>query len=76
MTDTTFTQSHRPYAGLVVNLRTALGDSFSRRREERRIRTELDQLTDRQLADIGLHRSQIGEVARGELSSAMLRTRA
>ncbi|TNC74952.1 DUF1127 domain-containing protein [Rubellimicrobium roseum] len=53
----------RTYAAARPSLRASLGQRVAQYRAYRQTLSELGQLTDRELADLGLHRSQITEIA-------------
>jgi len=60
------TDIHRVEAGIVARLRTALLQArvnFAKNREFHRTFKELNCLTQRELDDLGIHRSNIAEVA-------------
>ncbi len=62
------TQTRRSTAGdslgqRLAAIRQELSDRLARRRLYRQTLNELSALSDRELADLGLHRSQIAEVA-------------
>ena len=64
MADTTYTTD--VHAGLVQRLQEALGglgQRFARYRLYRRTLSELASMSNRELADLGLHRSEIRRVA-------------
>lgn len=56
----------RAQGGLLSRLaeaRTALGERFARRAVYRRTLNEMSMLSDRDLADLGVHRSQLRSIA-------------
>jgi uncharacterized protein YjiS (DUF1127 family) len=59
--------THAPAAtglsGLIANLRDGIATTIRRNRVRHQIRTELEAMTDRELADIGIVRYMIEEIA-------------
>lgn len=64
MSTATFTQATSLRAALRSAMASAIA-AVSRRRFERRASAQLRAMSDRQLADIGIHRGQIDAVVRG-----------
>lgn len=58
--------SHAAHSGIVDRLNaavTSLKDAFARRRVYNQVYRELDELSARDLADLGIHRSMINQIA-------------
>ncbi len=63
MTDTARSHDAVPVLHRAIGLRAGLAERFGKYRLYRRTLDELASLSERELADLGIHRSQIREIA-------------